>query len=416
MRPLSMSTAGPSSQRGVATLVSSVVFLFLSTLLVIFVSRSLLMEQRMSANEIRHKQAFEAAQAGLDQAMIFINTSPQGADKNADNTADGTVLATLANGSRYKVAFCDPTNLPVANTQLCPDDPAGTVACDVLNNQVNPGGINETTYMGTPLVVSCGWSDDVIAHHMVRQLIGSVSPIIAPPTNPLTAKGAMNVGGSANVVNYFNNLTVWSGGALSSIGNAGKTFVRNPTVSPPATGTVPPGPPNSCSTSADYACLTDKNTTGPDVIDNDPTLSNLTDDQMFSNYFGRTQDQLEAEAATQEITAAQAGTLAGVTGATVVVDGDTTLPNSVIGSRERPVVLVIDGDLDLQGTPTVNGIVYVRGNVTGGGNLTVNGAMLVEGTVEPTGSVDIIYDPFVTGNTANSGRPGWIPGTWRDWR
>lgn len=413
-----MHSTGPSFQRGIATLVSAVAFLFLAALLAIFVSRTTLMEQRMSGNEIRHKQAFEAAQAGLDQAMIFISTTPPGADKNADNIADGTVLATLANGTQYKVAFCDPTNPPVAATQLCPDAPAGAIACDVLNNETNPDGTNETTYMGTPMVVSCGWSDDLIAHHMVRQMIGSVTPIASAPTNPLTAKGGMNVGGSANVVNYFNNLTVWTGGSLSSIGNSGKTFVRNPTVSPPAEGTTPPGPPNSCSTSADYVCLTDKNTTGPDVIDNDPTLSNLTDAQMFSNYFGRTLEQFRNEVVppSNDITAAQIGTLAGAKGTTVLVTGDTTLPNSTFGSRELPVVLVIDGDLDLQGGPTVYGTVYVTGNVTGGGNLLNYGAMIVEGSVEPTGSVDIIYDPFVTGNTANSGRPGWIPGTWRDWR
>lgn len=92
------------------------------------------------------------------------------------------------------------------------------------------------------------------------------------------------------------------------------------------------------------------------------------------------------------------------------------MPNATIGSREQPVVLIIDGDLEMQGTPYVYGIVYVTGNVTGGGNVTVQGAMVIEGSVSPTGSLDVIYDPLVGEGAKNTGRPGLIPGSWRDWR
>lgn len=392
----------PTVQRGMTTLLVSVVILFLTTVLVIFVSRSALMEQRMSANEIRHKQAFEAAQAGLDQAMVFLQTAPQGIDKNNDDVADAGPTANLTNGSSYFVSFCQPgTAVPA-----CPDAP-GYVACTGA----------AVANFNTPMVVSCGWSDDAIARQMVRQGVGTVSAMSRAPTNPLTTGGGVNVSGSANVVNYFNNLTVWSGGTLSSIGNAGKTFIRNPTVSPPAAGTVPPNEPNSCSTSADYVCVTDKNTTGPDVIDNDPTLSNLSPEQMFLNYFGRTLDEFRQNVASQEISAADIGTIAGVRGQSIVVNGNTTFPNATIGTRERPVVLVINGDVSFQGTPTIYGTLYVTGNVTGGGNPKIQGSMVVKGTVASTGSVDVIYDPFVTSNAASStGTVGWIAGTWRDWR
>ncbi|WP_460566322.1 pilus assembly PilX family protein [Hydrogenophaga aquatica] len=384
------------------TLLVSVVILVLTTILVIFVSRAALMEQRMSANEIRHKQAFEAAQAGLDQAMVFMRTAPQGIDKNNDNVADAGPTATLSNGSTYFVAFCQPgTAIPA-----CPDAP-GYVACTApaLSN------------FNTPVVASCGWSDDNIARQMVRQGMGSVSAMSRAPTNPLTSGAGVNVSGSANVVNYFNNLTVWSGGTLSSIGNAGKTFIRNPTVSPPAAGTVPPGEPNSCSTSTDYVCVTDKNTTGPDVIDNDPTLASLSGDQMFLNYFGRTLNEYKTQVASQVINAANVDSIAGTLGQSIVINGNTTFPNATIGSRERPVVLIVDGNVSFQGTPTIYGTLYVTGDVTGGGNPRVQGSMVVKGSVAPTGSVDIIYDPFVTSTAATTtGIVGWIPGTWRDWR
>lgn len=389
-------------QRGMTTLLVSVVILVLTTILVIFVSRAALVEQRMSANEIRHKQAFEAAQAGLDQAMVFMRTAPQGIDKDNNNVADAGPTAVLSNGSSYFVAFCQPGTVIPA----CPDAP-GYVACTGA----------DLSNFNTPEVASCGWSDDGIGRQLVRQGMGTVSAMSRAPTNPLTSGGGVNVSGSANVVNYFNNLTVWSGGTLSSIGNAGKTFIRNPTVPPPAAGTAPPAEPNSCSTSINYVCVTDKNTTGPDVIDNDPTLSSLSPENMFLNYFGRTLDEYKTQVASQVINAANIATISGVLGQSIVVNGNTTFPNSTIGSRERPVVLIIDGDVSFQGTPTIFGTVYVTGNVSGGGNPKIQGSMVVKGNVEPTGSVDIIYDPLVTSNAANNtGIVGWIPGTWRDWR
>ncbi len=409
-----------SRQQGFGTLLVSVVFLFLATILIITVSRSALIDQKMSSNEIRHKQAFEAAQAGLERAMVYLATTaispslvPPGADKNGDNIAD-TLTETLSNGSQYKVGFCNPTNLPAQGRQLCPDAPSGAINCvDPLDN--NP--TSESRYLNTPLVVSCGWSDDVLAKHLVRQLVGTVSPISAPPTNPLTAKGAMNVSGSANVVNYFNNLTIWTGGALSTIGNAGKTFVRNPAVAPPSDTAAPPGEPSSCTTTADYVCLTDKNTTGPDVIERDPTLANLSDDQMFLNYFGRTLTAVKSDSATMQVPAADLASLSGITGATIVVNGTTTIPaGSTYGSRDRPVVMIIDGNVEFSGNPTVFGIVYVTGDVDGGGTPTIQGAMVIEGDIAPTGSVDIIYDPYITSGTSNSGKPGPVPGSWRDWR
>ncbi len=420
MHPHTAMPASCRNQAGAATLFTSVVILFLTTVLVIAVSRTTIMEQRISANEIRARQAFEAAEAGLNAALHYMS-GLGGTDQNNDNVADTFAVVSLTGtASAYSVAYCDPTNPPTGDG-ICPQTP-GPVVCDALNNETNPPiapstlGLSESSYLNTPLIVACGWSDDRIGRAMVRQNVGTAPGMAKVPSNPLTAKGAMNVQGSATVTNYYNNLTIWTGGSLSNIGNSGKTFVRNPNVSPPDSNTVPPGPPSSCTTSTNYVCLTDKNTTGPDIIADDPTLSNLTSDQMFQNFFGTDFNTYRTSYAAQDITAAQASSLDGVQGQSIVINGNTTLPNGTIGSRERPVVLVINGNWE-GGNPTVHGIVYVRGNVNVAGNPAVYGAAAVEGTVSGTGSLDVIYDPLASSNAAEkTGRPGLIPGSWRDWK
>lgn len=398
------------------TLLTSVVILMLATILIIAVSRTTLMELRISSNQVRSQQASAAAEAGLSFGLAYVSqtsqggvTVPSGADKDKNSIADTVALTTItaATSNKYSVAFCDPT-ISLANFS-CPDAP-GAVTCSAA----------PTTYLRTPRIVACGWSDDGLGRSMISQGVGTVSALAKTPTNPLTSKGAISVSGSATVTNYYNNLTVWSGGALSDIGNAGKTFVRSPIIAPPAASTPPPAPPASCSSSADYVCATDKNTTGPDVIDSDPTLSNLTTAQLFKNYFGVT-DVAAYQASIASMAAvapANVGTLDGVKQEAFVVSGAiSSTMNVTIGSRNQPVVMIIDGNWTGGGNTTIYGVVYVRGNLDLSGNKTIYGGVVVEGTVSGTGSLDVIYDPLVADNAANRvGRAGTIPGSWRDWK
>lgn len=421
---------GRLHQSGVVTLLTAVVILFMATILVIGVSRTTLMEQRISGNEIRKRQAFEAAEVGLSYGLNYLNAKvafagnplgtttgnlwPQGADKNNNNVADVIpVTLVTSNRNKYSVAFCSP-QAPITNIH-CPDDPElGPVDCidDV-------DGTTDWTATGielsAPRIVSCGWSDDGLSRVKITQGIGLTSGTPQPQTNPLVSKGTVNVQGSATVTNYFNNLSIWSGGPLSNIGNSGKTFVRNPTVVPPPAGTLPPTPPSSCSATSDYVCSTDKNSTGPDVIDSDPTLANLTNDELFDAVVGTTESDYASSALS--VAPGSVDDLDGFLGQAIFITGDLSdNMNFTLGSRDRPVVLVVDGNWSAGGNTTIYGIVYVRGSIALTGNITIYGGATVEGGVSGTGSLDVIYDPLVTSNAATgTGKPGLIPGGWRDW-
>ena len=404
-------------QSGAVTLLTSVIILMLATILIISVSRTTIMEQRISSNEIRSRKAFEAAEAGLNFGIAYVTqttqggvTVPSGTDKNKNLIADTIALTTITTGTsnQYSVRFCDPTANLSAIT--CPDSP-GPVNCTAA----------PAKYLRSPRIVACGWSDDGLGRSMVSQNVRTVPALANPPSNPVTAKGAINVGGSASVTNYYNNLTVWSGGSLSNIGNSGKTFVRNPTVSPPAASVPPPDRPTTCSSTADYVCATDKNTTGPDVIDADPTLSNITTAQLFYNYFG-VADVAAYQAGIASMPAVAPGnvsTLNGTKQEAFVVSGSiNSTMNITIGSRDQPVVMIIDGDWSGGGNTTIYGLVYVRGNIDLSGNKTIYGGVVVEGAVSGTGSLDIIFDQLIMDNLAsgNVGKSALVSGSWRDWK
>ena len=92
----------PRRQRGVLTLTVSLAILVLSTLVTFSVTKAILMEQKISNNELRARQAFEAAEAGMLAAMDYINNDPDvdgnGSidpvfDTNADGTGDTNIAA-----------------------------------------------------------------------------------------------------------------------------------------------------------------------------------------------------------------------------------------------------------------------------------------------------------------------------------
>lgn len=406
-------------QKGATTLLISILILFLAAVLVIGVSRTTIMEQRISGNEIRARQAFEAAQSGLDHALDYLTATVSGVvpgiDRNNDNIADTITALTYLSPATYRFSYCDPTSTIMS----CPDTFGATPNCDLLNNETNTDGVSEAAYLKTPRIVSCGWSDDGIGRQIITQDAGTVPALGGAPTSPLIAKGPVNVQGSATVTNYYNNLTIWTGGPLSNIGNSGKTYVRNPNLGPPADTVPPPDPPpnnTSCSGLECYVKVTDQDSIGPDVIFDDPTLANLTDALMFKNFLGANDiTDYRNNVATMDVTAANANSLDGVKGQAVVIEGDTTLPNGTIGSRDRPVVLVINGNWN-GGNVTVHGVVYVTGNIDTAGNPEVYGSVIAEGNIAGTGSLDIIYDPYAVKNARNyTGRVGLITGSWRDW-
>lgn len=387
---------------GAATLLVSMILLIAATLLVLYASNTVVGEQRMSANEVRSKQAFQAAEAGIELSIEHIN---------AGNDFQNVSLATL-NGrwssanSSYRVMFCPSAAFPAA--QQC---------ADLAVNGISPACAAPAAGQATAWVVGCGWSDDNAARKRIVTLVARTEPVPGDVNNPLIAKGNVAFGGNPTVTNYFNNLTVWTGATLDNTGNTGKTVIRKPSsvagalTSNEVVAQVGNGN-NVCTQAADLICTTSTGVFGPDVIQGDMTLANLTPDQFFENFLGTPPNVYKATMPDEIVASGDAGTISA--GDKVYwVEGNASISQN-IGSEGHPVVLVVNGNLSLGGNATIFGVVFVKGDLSVSGGPVIRGAVLSTGSVSSGGNLNVIYDPDAVGGANSIGTFAAMPGTWRD--
>ncbi|WP_018175173.1 PilX N-terminal domain-containing pilus assembly protein [Thioalkalivibrio sp. ALJ9] len=387
----------PSRQTGVATLLVALIIMVAITLTVLFTAQTSILEERMAANETRMKLSANAAQAGIDEAIAFAM------DNDDVNQAFGADYEAGARSSWYRAAYVDPSE--VGNIPACPNDPDNFAAAV-------PGG--PPNNLNHAVIWSCGWSDDQTARKGMTITIRGAPSLADPPTNPLIARGGVDTNGRARVFNAYNNLTIWSGGELDVTGNPGNTFIRNEDVPRPNDDDpIPalPQPPNCNTSDAFWECTTDMNMVGPDVITGDLQLASLSADRFFLNFMGQDAESYRESVVTER----DPGNIDGMTNEVIWFDGDASLDGSV-GTRDEPVVLVVDGNATVTGNFEMYGVLYVRGDLRASGTPKFYGASVIEGeTADIGGTPSFIYDPISASGAAALGASGTISGTWRDW-
>lgn len=129
-------------------------------------------------------------------------------------------------------------------------------------------------------------------------------------------------------------------------------------------------------------------------------------------------DQLNAEV----VTCAQLNAInAEASGLYYVSDSPCSMPKQ-IGSPAASAIVVVTEDARLNST-LFYGMLFVRSNdrtafFKGAGNSMVIGSVVVEGTTEVTGTMNIVYDPTVTGapgkKLPRSTRMARVSGSWLD--
>jgi len=387
-------------QRGAATVVVAVVLLIGVTLLAILTAKTVLLETKNNADNYRMQQAVSAANYAMDYAVNYFDSG--GFDQNDDGVVDTLVVPNLTSND----------NVQITTATASFDNTAGTRCVTAA----------ATPSLDTGMITAIGFSDDGQATRTITQCVGPFTLLSDDgPDMPLISRSQVGLTGTANIVNRYTNINIWSGeevviGSSSSM----ETYIRDP-----SSGNLTEAQLIDTNPANNTTLVSNKNLgNGLDIIDKDPSVNTLTPDLFFTNFFSTgSRDAFEnlAKGAGQRYT--NIDDAFGQSGV-IWVEGDQSLnSNQNIGSPTAPAIVVVNGDLRATGGPTIYGLVYVVGGMEVAGTVNIVGTSIVEGdgtsgnAVFGNGTLNLIYwQDFLSGiNGALPGLTAVIADSWRDW-
>jgi hypothetical protein len=428
-----MNSSRGKGQRGAATLLVTMVLLFSTSIIMLYLNRSILFEQRTSANQLRSTMALEMAEAGMEWATGMLNTA-------YDIDADCAFLTTTNISFRrtyVQTKWSHPTTpttdvVPAtttypgckvsgnARTCNCPSVPSSGSATASLGATVLPGFTASFSATSDPeavriIVTGCtaqaaactpattGNSDATATISTILKL----RPLLrAAPASPLTCGSSCAVGGSYNVINKdvaTGGILVNAGGAITQGNGTSYTSI--------------PGQPTA-------NALVGNDSSLAAISSADPTCSNSS---MFSAYFGSTITQYAASPLTKTIPDCGSNTCGGLVD-TAYNDGwrsfyfpqGFTRNNSSgsLGSASDPVTIVSGGDFNVNGNIDIYGMVFSNSanvNAVGTGTADIHGALVTCAGYDNNGNGTLEYDADVLkGVRRSTGSMVRVPGSWTD--
>ena len=421
-------------QRGAATLVVTMILLFSTSIVMLYLNRSLLFEQKTSANQLRSTSAFEVAEAGMEWATGMLDT-PYDIDVNCTfltttnisfrrkyvqtNWGNGTATATNVAPATTTYPGCKINGTTL--TCGCPAVPTSGSATASLGTAVLPGFTVAFSMTADPEAVSVtatgctaqagactpattGNSDATATITAILKL----RPLVrAAPASPLTCGTSCAIGGSSKIVNQ----DVTTGGILV---NAGSTI----TSGMGSSYTSIPGQP-------DANALVGNDPTLSALASADPTCSNSS---MFSAYFGSTIAQYAASPTTTTIQNCGSASSCGGLVDKAYGDGWRSFyfpdgfarnnSSGSLGSATDPVTLVSASGFNVNGNITIYGMIFSNDanvNDLGTGTANIQGALVTCAGYSNNGNGTLTYDSNVlTGVRRSSGSLVRVPGSWTD--
>jgi len=415
------------AQRGAAALLVVVVLFFILALVTAYASRNLIFEQRISANNQRATQAFEAAEAGIEFAVAALGggrvdeTNCAATTNTAFNTFRQRHLTQDTSGTFVSAGGqpnLRPTCMVLSTGTSCscpgaglpdlvlPVGPAPTFQLRFETTGIAQPGVVRVVSRGCSNLGSqcyAGTAATSDAQAELSVLLGLNSALATPPAAALTARGSVNLSGGAVAISNADvptaGVTIDAGGDVLNASNA-------------RLGSVP-GTPGSASVQA-----------------SDPSLAELDANRMFVSVFGMDKATYRSQPGAVRVScngdcALQIATaISNNPGRVIWVDGNATIDtNQVIGSVAEPVVLMVKGNLTVAANLQLHGVVYLHADdgvnantwsITAG-STTVNGAVVAEGNLTVVGAPTISFDPDVLrAINLNQGSMVRIPGSWRD--
>lgn len=438
------STFTPRKQRGATTLVVSLILLFGMTLVAFFVNRSMLFEQKTSANQLRSTKAFEAAESGIEWATSMLNDV---------RYINGSCTTTGTNTESFRTKYLDydaslgfrpiptgftksprpgcsistTTGTPVLSCS-CPDTPSTNPSLTSVTDAtftVRFDPVDTTTPDKESVLITSygctaagggdrcvpGNTNNADAYQKISVIVKLRPAVRAVPAAAITTGGSLKLTSAASSITNndpgSNGILVNAGGGINtttvpSCSGSFKAFQNTTTL---------PGTPWQNS-----------------MIANDTSLSTLstTPDAMFASYFGTTINQFKTDTSTKILPSSGASCTSvesdfysefnkGYRSFYTDCDFQT---NNNMGSAADPIIFVTTGALKFNGGANIFGLVYgdqATWDELGVGNGAINGALIVRGNYCANANANYNYDPDALKNVRGAtGSLVRVPGSWKD--
>lgn len=418
-------------QTGAATLVVVMVLFFLMLLVSAYAGRTLIFEQRTSANQYRATQAYEAAQGGLEWALAMLNS-----DERIGTDCQPTVDVTMSTfrGRYLTTDLAAERVLPSSNANAkfaacmrtdsgwkchCPQTGVPQLIAEATSTTAFKVSFKNVLITDAPeplevQVEACSSANDVQCYAngtgaddaKARQKMKvALIPVLRQiPTAALTVyeyllPGPTQIPADIKLVNRFpgsNGLT------LSSYNPVDIKDLRSLI--------TPPGTPAQDSWQGQDPALIALN----GVTNFFPSLVG------FSRTVYQTLPNVASPACPSGSCSPSIQNLAQQGRRLFYVAGPLALPSGTkLGSDSDPVVLVVDGPLQLQSSTQITGLVFTQGLSWQGATVDdwIKGATLVQGPccVDVQGTASLIYDRDVMRRLQlAAGAYARVPGSWID--
>lgn len=393
-------------QEGAATLVVTVMLLIGVTLIALYATRVGILDQRISANEYRHKEAFANAEAGLDQAGAFLDYNPSLHDTVTAAVGGwvacgaSTVACNAVTGSTffYTVDEIPDPDLAAVSDAFIVKTATGTVAVGIGASADGTGqAIAQVSYGLSTLLSS-----------------GEIPPLMMP-TGSLS--GNFNIVPNPNGGGPGVPVSVWAVDTTDTTGANWKTcdlgeFKDSTNICMDTKG--------DGSVDRDWLpCSCDVERSNSGNVNEDVVLDDVSafPDSPFAYLFGAgaTVTAAEVTALKEEIKGKAASgdglllqdcttlgaDFAGLTGSALVwVEADCDIPaGSLVGSRDKPILLVVEGELRVNANSEIWGILMGLGNFVLNGGPVIHGSAVAEIQGDLTnGTYSQVYDANVFAN------------------
>ena len=426
----------PRQERGVATLLVVMALFFLVSMVAAYTSRSLIFEQRTSANQYRATQAFEAAEGGVEWALAHLNGSR--VDDACQDTADPAagsfrsryLVFDPERGTMSPLRWISATLGPQSLSPGCTRSAAGWQCnCPVNSATVLPQGdgttvqpafrmvFEGTSTPGLMRIVSTGCTaanddclrlgqgDATVAAARINVTVAMAPALAALPAAALTARGQVSVASTAIAINEDANtqgLAVHAGGAVSGVDSV--SLAGSPTVS--ASGS-PSGSPSS-------------NT----VVSGDAALSGLSADRFFASFFGVSRAAYTRQPAVATFSCAGGcgdrlrAFIQANPGRPVYISDALVIDSAGdIGSAAAPVLLVVNGAAQwASGGAQLYGVLYAQGASAASASASwLQGALISEADISAPALPNLRYDAAILQRIrSQQGSFVRLPGGWKD--